>query len=74
MPPVVHDEKMKINKEQLEQQEWLKNQLSDSSKEYIYALPKEMIYKVSLYSLTACLSFSIHVSRSVSFICDAAIV
>lgn len=46
MPLVVHDEKMKINNEQLEYQEWLKNQLSDSSKEYIYSLPKEIIYEV----------------------------
>ena len=46
MPLVVHDEKMKINKEQLEYQEWFKNQLSDYSKEYIYSLPKEIIYEV----------------------------
>ena len=46
MPIVVHDEKMKISKEQLEYQEWLKNQLTDSSKDYIYSLPKEIIYEV----------------------------
>lgn len=46
MPLVLHDEKMKTNKEMLGHQEWIENQLSDSSKEYIYTLPKEIIYEV----------------------------
>lgn len=46
MPKVVHDEKMKISDEQLQRNEWLKKELSGSSKEFILKLPKEIICKI----------------------------
>lgn len=46
MPKVVHDEKMKISKEQVQYYEDLKNSLSSSSIEFIYSLPKEIIYEI----------------------------
>lgn len=71
MPLVVHDEKMKINNEQLEYQEWLKNQLSESSKEYIYSLPKEIIYEdegkkiyISHYPMNEDGSFRKHIKKA----------
>lgn len=46
MPKVVHDEKMKISEEQLKRNEWVKNELSSSSKKFISNLLKERIYEI----------------------------
>ena len=45
MPKVIHDEKMKVSKEQLDRFEWLRNSLSVSTKKYIFKLPKEIYYQ-----------------------------
>lgn len=47
MPLFVHDEKIKISKEQLATNKWIKNHLSSTSLEYIYALPSDLIYKIN---------------------------
>ena len=54
MPKVVHDEKIEVNKEQQERFMWLKNSLSDSSKEYIHSLPKELTYEVEGKKIYIC--------------------
>ena len=46
MPLFVHDEKIKINQEQLARNEWIKNHLSSSSLKYINNLPTDLIYKI----------------------------
>lgn len=46
MPKVVHDEKVVLSQEQLDRHEWMKRQLSETTKEYIHTLPKELIYNV----------------------------
>lgn len=43
MPTIVHDEKVKVSQEQLERNEWIKNHLSRTSKEFIMSLSKEII-------------------------------
>lgn len=54
MPKVVHDEKIEVSKEQHERFNWLKNSLSDSSKEYIHALPKELTYEIEGKKIYIC--------------------
>ena len=54
MPKVVHDEKIEVSKEQHERFNWLKNSLSDSSKEYIHALPKELTYETEGKKIYIC--------------------
>ena len=46
MPLVVHDEKIQTNQDQIDANQWVKSYLSDISLEYIYNLPKEIIWKV----------------------------
>ena len=46
MPKVVHDERMKISDEQLQRNEWIKKELSDSSIEFISKLPKEITCEI----------------------------
>ena len=46
MPKVVHDEKIKVSDGQLQRNEWLKKELSESSKEFILKLPKEIIIEI----------------------------
>lgn len=46
MPLVVHDEKIKISQEQLDNNEWIKSHLSDSSKKFISLLPKELMLEL----------------------------
>lgn len=46
MPKVVHDEKIKVSEQQLQRNEWIKKGLSESSKEFISKLPKEMICEI----------------------------
>lgn len=46
LPKMVHDEKMKISDEQLQRNEWVKKELSDSSIEFISKLPKEIICEI----------------------------
>ncbi len=46
MPLIVHDEKMKITQEQLEENEWEKNRLSKKTIEYIHELPKEVFCEI----------------------------
>ena len=54
MPKVVHDEKIEVSKEQHERFIWLKNSLSDSAKEYIHTLPKELTYEVDGKKIYIC--------------------
>lgn len=42
MPKVVHDEKIKTSNEQVQRNEWIKNELSKSSIEFISKLPTEI--------------------------------
>lgn len=46
MPKVVHDEKMKISEEQFKRNEFLRKQLSKSSKQFIWSLPKEITLNI----------------------------
>ncbi len=46
MPPVLHDGKIKLNKEIIERNDWVKNSLSTSTKMFIYGLPKKILYPV----------------------------
>ena len=46
MPKVVHDEKVKISDEQIQENEWIKKGLSDSSIEFMSKLPKEIICEI----------------------------
>lgn len=46
MPKIFHDEKIKTSKEQFDKVEWVKKQLSDESKRFVYNLPKELIIKI----------------------------
>lgn len=46
MPKVVHDEGMKISDEQLQRNEWVKKELSDSSIRFISKLQKEIICEI----------------------------
>lgn len=41
MPTIVHDEKVKVSKEQLDRNEWIKKHLSNISIEFIRSLPRE---------------------------------
>lgn len=45
LPKIVHDEKKEVTKEQVERFEWIKKQLSEISKKFIYNLPKEILYE-----------------------------
>jgi len=42
LPKIVHDEKMVVTQEQFERFEWIKKQLTETSKEFIYNLPREI--------------------------------
>lgn len=46
IPEVVHDEQMKISADQLQRNEWVKKELSDSSMKFISKLPKEIICEI----------------------------
>ncbi len=46
MPKIVHDEKMKLSDEQLQRNELLKKELSDSSKKFIKKLPRELLIEI----------------------------
>ena len=46
MPKVVHDEKMIVSDEQIKRNEWIRNELSKSSIEFINMLKKEMFFEV----------------------------
>lgn len=46
MPTIVHDEKVKVSKEQLDRNEWIKKHLSNTSIEFIKSLPKENIIEI----------------------------
>lgn len=46
LPKIVHDEKVKVTQEQIDRFEWIKNQLTETSKKFIYSLSKEVFYKV----------------------------
>ena len=46
MPNLVHEEKIKIGDEQLQRNEWIKKELSDSSIEFISKLPKEILCEI----------------------------
>ena len=46
MPRIVHDEKVKISKEQFNRNEWIKKHLSNASIEFIRSLPKENIIEL----------------------------
>ncbi len=46
MPKVVHDERIKVSDEQLQRNEWIKKELSDSSIEFISKLPKEITCEI----------------------------
>ena len=46
MPKVVHDEKVKTSDEQIQRNEFIKNELSSSSVKFIYKLHKEEIIEV----------------------------
>ena len=46
MPNLVHDEKIKIGDEQLQRNEWIKKELSDSSIAFISKLPKEILCEI----------------------------
>lgn len=45
LPETVHNKK-KVSQEQIERYKWTKSHLSDESIEYIYKLPKEIIYEI----------------------------
>ncbi len=46
MPTIVHDEKVKVNKEQVDRNEWIKKHLSNTSIEFIKSLPKENMIEI----------------------------
>lgn len=46
IPEVVHDEQMKISADQLQRNEWVKKELSDSSMKFISKLPKEITCEI----------------------------
>ena len=46
MPTVVHDERVKVSKEQLDRNEWIKKHLSNTSIEFIKSLPAEKIIEI----------------------------
>ena len=47
LPIIVHDEKIKVSKEQIDRNEWVRQELSDLSKEFINSLNKQLIYEVN---------------------------
>jgi putative phosphoesterase len=47
LPKVIHDEKIKMSKEQYDGQEWLKKQLSDSSMQFIFNLPCDRMLELN---------------------------
>ena len=71
MPKVVHDEKIKVSDQQLQRNEWLKKELSDSSIEFISKLPKEIICEmeenkiyIAHYPMNKDGSFRKHIKRA----------
>lgn len=46
MPTIVHDEKLRVNQEQLDRNEWIKKHLSNISIEFIKSLPKENMFEI----------------------------
>ena len=68
MPTVVHDERIKVSKEQLDRNEWIKKHLSNISIEFIKSLPAENTIKIfdkkiymAHYPLDNKMSFKKHV-------------
>ena len=50
IPTIIHDEKVKVSKEQLDRNEWIKKHLSNTSIEFIKSLPKENIIEIFVFS------------------------
>ena len=46
MPKVVHDERIRTSNEQIQRNEWIKKELSDSSIEFISKLPNEVMCEI----------------------------
>lgn len=51
MPKIVHDEKIRVSNEQINRNEWIKNELSDLSIKFIHNLPKELTYDVGGFKI-----------------------
>ena len=54
MPDIVHDEKIKTSQKEHDRNKWIKEQLSESSIEFINSLPKEKIIEIENKKIYMC--------------------